>query len=44
MKGDPHLFIDDDLTDGKPGQDMARVFNDPTDGSDCAVIRDPDPP
>ena len=44
VKGDPHLFIDDDLTDGKPGQDMAGVFNDPADGSDCAVIRDPDPP
>jgi len=37
---DPHLFIDDDLFDGKPGQDMGRVFHSPTDGSDCAVIRD----
>ena len=39
---DPHLVIDDDLFDGKPGEDMGRVFNDPTDGSDCAVIRDLD--
>ncbi|MBT3193793.1 MAG: hypothetical protein HN341_14695, partial [Verrucomicrobia bacterium] len=39
---DPHLYIDDDLTDGKPGQDMGRVFKDPSDGSDCAIIRDLD--
>lgn len=39
---DPHLVIDDDLFDGKPGQDMGRVFNGLTDGSDCAVIRDLD--
>lgn len=37
---DPHLYIDDDLTDGKPGQDMGLAFKDPSDGSDCAVIRD----
>ncbi len=37
---DPHLYIDDDLTDGKPGKNMGMVFKDPSDGSDCAVIRD----
>lgn len=37
---DPHLFIDDDLTDGKPGKNMGIALNDPSDGSDCAVIRD----
>ena len=37
---DPHLYIDDDLTDGKPGQDMGLAFKDPSDGSDCAIIRD----
>jgi hypothetical protein len=39
---DPHLYIDDDLTDGVPGKMMGRVFADPSDGSDCAVIRDLD--
>lgn len=39
---DPHLYIDDDLTDGKPGKDMGRAFKDPSDGSDCAIIRDLD--
>ena len=37
---DPHLFIDEDLTDGKPGKNMGLALNDPSDGSDCAVIRD----
>jgi len=37
---DPHLYIDDNLTDGIPGKDMGMAFNDPTHGSDCAVIRD----
>lgn len=37
---DPHLLIDSDLTDGEPGQDIGMVFRDPSDGSDCAVIRD----
>lgn len=37
---DPHLFIDEDLTDGKPGKNMGIALNDPSDGSDCAVIRD----
>ncbi|MGB0743793.1 MAG: hypothetical protein ACPGSB_04640 [Opitutales bacterium] len=37
---DPHLLIDQDLTDGVPGEDMGMAFKDPSDGSDCAVIRD----
>ncbi|MBC8280038.1 MAG: hypothetical protein H8E48_04555 [Chloroflexi bacterium] len=37
---DPHLYIDDDLTDGKPGRNVGLAFKDPSDGSDCAVIRD----
>lgn len=37
---DPHLYIDDDLTDGKPGKNMGIAFNDPSDGSDCGFIRD----
>jgi hypothetical protein len=36
---DPHLIIDEDLTDGEPGKDMGMVFKDPTHGSDCAIIR-----
>ena len=37
---DPHLFIDEDLTDGKPGKNMGIALDDPSHGSDCAVIRD----
>lgn len=36
---DPHLYIDADLTDGEPGQNMGLAFKDPANGSDCAVIR-----
>jgi hypothetical protein len=36
---DPHVYVDDDLTDGIPGKDMGLAFNDPSDGSDCAIIR-----
>ena len=39
---DPHLYIDDDLTDGKPGKDIGLAFKDPSDGSDCVIIRDLD--
>ena len=39
---DPHVYIDDDLTDGEPGRNMGMAFADPSDGSDCAVIRDLD--
>jgi len=37
---DPHLYVDDDLADGKPGRNMGLAFADPSDGSDCAFIRD----
>ena len=37
---DPHLYIDEDLTDGEPGKNMGLAFKDPSDGSDCAFIRD----
>ena len=37
---DPHLYIDSDLTDGKPGENKGLAFADPTHGSDCAIIRD----
>ena len=36
---DPHLYIDDDLTDGVPGKKMGMAFKDPSHGSDCGVIR-----
>jgi len=36
---DPHLIIDDNLTDGKMGQKMGMAFKDPSHGSDCAIIR-----
>lgn len=36
---DPHLYIDEDLFDGKPGKNMGMALNDPSHGSDCAVIR-----
>ncbi len=37
---DPHVYVDDDLFDGKPGTDMGMAFSDPSHGSDCAIIRD----
>lgn len=37
---DPHLIIDNDLTDGKVGKKMGMAFDDPSHGSDCAFIRD----
>ncbi|MGJ8654560.1 MAG: hypothetical protein ACSHX8_14965 [Opitutaceae bacterium] len=37
---DPHLIIDDDLTDGKVGKKMGMAFKDPSHGSDSAIIRD----
>ncbi|MEM7811187.1 MAG: hypothetical protein AAF532_06905 [Planctomycetota bacterium] len=37
---DPHLIIDDDLTDGRMGRRIGMVFADPSHGSDCGVIRD----
>lgn len=37
---DPHLIIDDDLFDGEMGTKMGMAFNDPSNGSDSAIIRD----
>ena len=37
---DPHLYIDEDLTDGIPGKNMGVAFKDPSHGSDCSFIRD----
>jgi len=37
---DPHLIIDEDLTDGKIGKKMGMAFKDPSHGSDSAIIRD----
>ncbi len=37
---DPHLYIDEDLTDGIPGKNMGMAFKDPSHGSDCSFIRD----
>ncbi len=39
---DPHVYVDDNLTDGIPGQNMGLAFKDPSHGSDCAFIRDLD--
>ncbi|MCG8578668.1 MAG: DUF2961 domain-containing protein [Bacteroidales bacterium] len=39
---DPHLYIDEDLSDGLPGKNMGMAFKDPSHGSDCTVIRDLD--
>jgi len=37
---DPHLIIDDNLTDGAVGEKMGMAFADPSHGSDCGIIRD----
>lgn len=39
---DPHLIIDEDLTDGIQGKEIGLVFKDPTHGSDMAIFRDDD--
>ena len=39
---DPHLIVDDDLTDGKQGKEVGKVFDDPSHGSDIAIFRDDD--
>jgi len=36
---DPHLYIDDDLTDGEPGENMGIAFKDPSNGSDVTFFR-----
>lgn len=37
---DPHVYVDADLTDGKPGINKGMAFNDPSHGSDSGIIRD----
>ncbi|MGJ8655623.1 MAG: hypothetical protein ACSHX6_04160 [Akkermansiaceae bacterium] len=37
---DPHVYVDEDLTDGKPGKNMGMAFKDPSHGSDVGMIRD----
>lgn len=39
---DPHVYVDEDLTDGKPGKDMGLAVADPSHGSDAGFIRDKD--
>ena len=36
---DPHVYVDQDLFDGVPGDNKGMAYDDPTDGSDCAIIR-----
>ncbi len=37
---DPHVYVDEDLTDGKPGKNLGMAFQDPSDGSDAGFILD----
>jgi len=37
---DPHVYVDSDLTDGKPGENKGKVLEDPSHGSDAGFIRD----
>jgi hypothetical protein len=37
---DPHVYVDEDLTDGKPGKNMGIAVKDPSHGSDAGFIRD----
>ena len=39
---DPHVYVDDDLFDGVPGQNMGIAVKDPSHGSDAGFIRDLD--
>lgn len=39
---DPHVYVDEDLTDGKPGENMGMAVADPSHGSDAGFIRDLD--
>ena len=36
---DPHVYIDENLSDGKPGVNKGMAFNDPSHGSDAGIIR-----
>jgi len=38
----PHVYIDEDLTDGVPGKNMGMIFNDPSHGSDTVFFRESD--
>jgi hypothetical protein len=37
---DPHVYVDENMTDGVPGKNMGMAFADPSHGSDCTFIRD----
>jgi len=37
---DPHVYLDEDLTDGKPGKNLGIALADPSDGSDAGFILD----
>jgi len=37
---DPHVYVDSDLTDGEPGENMGMAVSDPSHGSDAGFIRD----
>ncbi|WP_145062826.1 glycoside hydrolase family protein [Adhaeretor mobilis] len=39
---DPHVYVDADLFDGLPGDNKGMAYDDPSHGSDCAIIRDLD--
>lgn len=39
---DPHVYVDDDLFDGEPGENMGLAVADPSHGSDAGFIRDLD--
>jgi hypothetical protein len=39
---DPHVYVDDNLFDGKPGKNMGIAVKDPSHGSDAGFIRDLD--
>ncbi|MBT5707200.1 MAG: hypothetical protein HOI66_12860 [Verrucomicrobia bacterium] len=39
---DPHVYVDKDLTDGEPGENMGMAVADPSHGSDAGFIRDLD--
>lgn len=39
---DPHVYVDADLTDGEPGENMGLAVADPSHGSDAGFIRDLD--
>lgn len=36
---DPHVYVDENLTDGEPGKNMGLAVDDPSHGSDAGFIR-----